>query len=91
MARLRQKRPRLKLGQEDYHALWERVLARDGWKCQSCGSLKNLQVHHLASRSKLGDDSLNNLITLCAGCHEQQHASAGKCAGTSRSARDLPI
>ena len=28
---------------------------------------------NLARRSKLGDDALNNLITLCVICHQGQH------------------
>jgi len=73
MNRLRFKRPRLKLAAEPYRALRNEVLARDSWRCQCCGSAKDLQVHHLRSRSKLGDDVLENLITLCAICHKQQH------------------
>ena len=73
MDRLRPKRPRLKLGAEVYKELRNQVLARDGWRCQSCGSTRNLQVHHLRARSKLGDDVLQNLISLCAGCHARQH------------------
>lgn len=39
----------------------------------SSGSLQNLQVHHLKLRSRSGDDEEQNLITLCAECHEQVH------------------
>ena len=73
MGRLRQRRPRLKLGREEYDALRHRVLERDSWRCQICGSLKDLQIHHLKPRSKLGDDELSNLMVLCAGCHGRQH------------------
>jgi 5-methylcytosine-specific restriction endonuclease McrA len=73
MQRLRQKRPRLKLSTEEYNLLRQRVLERDGWRCQYCGSSIDLQVHHLAKRSKLGDDALDNLITLCVTCHQMQH------------------
>jgi len=52
----RQRRPRLRLDPESYAALRQRVLQRDGWRCQRCGSLQNLEVHHVRSRSKLGDD-----------------------------------
>jgi 5-methylcytosine-specific restriction enzyme A len=75
MERLRQKRPRLVLKQEEYNELKTVVLDRDGWKCQWCGSSEkeNLQVHHLLSRSRLGSDELENLMTLCANCHRRQH------------------
>src|SRR6266853_6378477 len=54
-------------------SLRRRVLERDGWRCQICGSSADLQVHHQQFRSKLGDDALDNLISLCARCHRQQH------------------
>jgi len=68
-----QKRPRLSLKPEAYRQLSREVLARDGWRCQDCGTAKNLQVHHLRSRGRLGDDAEENLITLCAGCHRARH------------------
>jgi 5-methylcytosine-specific restriction endonuclease McrA len=73
MERLRQKRPRLILEPDEYYALKNRVLDRDGWKCQRCGSSINLQVHHLVRRGRLGSDAVDNLITLCAGCHRRLH------------------
>jgi 5-methylcytosine-specific restriction protein A len=77
MERLRQKRPRFVLKAQEYDELKKRVLERDGWKCQCCGSPKDLQVHHLVRRSKQGSDELNNLMTLCASCHRQQHYIRG--------------
>ena len=73
MERPRQKRPRLKLRVEEYKLLRQQVLERDGWKCQNCGSAKDLHVHHLTKRSRLGNDELDNLITLCAICHLREH------------------
>jgi 5-methylcytosine-specific restriction endonuclease McrA len=70
---LRQKHPRIKLSPNAYQALRNQVLERDGWRCQECGSLSNLQVHHLNPRSGLGSDTVTNLITLCAPCHGKRH------------------
>jgi 5-methylcytosine-specific restriction endonuclease McrA len=56
-----------------YMLLRNQVLERDSWRCQECGSLENLQVHHLQPRTKLGGDILANLITLCAPCHRKRH------------------
>ena len=70
---LRQKRPRIRLKASEYVSLHTQVLERDGWRCQECGSLKNLQVHHLQPRSQLGSDTMTNLITLCAICHGKKH------------------
>ena len=53
--------------------LTRQVLARDGWRCQDCGAARDLQVHHIRSRGRLGDDAEENLITLCAGCHRARH------------------
>jgi ATP-dependent DNA helicase RecQ len=75
MYQLRQKRPRLKLSVAEYNLLRNQTLERDRWRCQDCGSSSDLHVHHLKKRSKLGDDALENLITLCAGCHRRRHGS----------------
>ena len=76
MDRFCRKRPRLKLDPTTYNELRGQVLDRDGWRCQTCGSSRNLQVHHLRARSKLGDDALQNLITLCTECHARQHRNS---------------
>jgi len=65
------KRPRLRLDLKSFCLLRLSTLKRDGWRCQSCGSSVGLQVHHITSRSKLGDDVPENLITLCWKCHRQ--------------------
>jgi 5-methylcytosine-specific restriction endonuclease McrA len=67
------KQPRLRLGLELYDRLRELVLRRDGWRCQCCGTKSNLEVHHKEFRSQCGDDSEENLITLCARCHSRVH------------------
>jgi 5-methylcytosine-specific restriction endonuclease McrA len=35
--------------------------------------MSNLEVHHKEFRSQAGDDSEENLITLCADCHSGVH------------------
>jgi 5-methylcytosine-specific restriction endonuclease McrA len=64
---------RIKVGKQAYRRLLKRVMDRDGWRCQKCGSLKDLQVHHRQCCSRQGDDSLANLVTLCAYCHKEEH------------------
>ena len=66
-------RPRLRLDAQSYKKLHRRILERDGWRCQYCGARTDLQVHHIQLRSLLGDDAEENLITLCAQCHQQFH------------------
>ena len=53
--------------------LRQQILRRDGWRCQSCGTMSNLEVHHKEFRSQSGDDSEQNLITLCSTCHASMH------------------
>lgn len=75
---LRQRQPRLRLDREEYEALRRQVLERDGWRCQSCGCQRDLHVHHVTSRSQLGHDASENLITLCAACHLRQHVGGSR-------------
>jgi 5-methylcytosine-specific restriction endonuclease McrA len=70
---IRPKQPRLRLDPEAYEDLRQQVLRRDGGRCQSCGSMSNLEVHHQKFRSQSGPDSEENLITLCSGCHTSVH------------------
>ena len=65
------RRPRLRLDAPLYKELHRRILERDRWCCQACGCMSQLQVHHIKSRSLLDDDTEENLITLCALCHER--------------------
>jgi 5-methylcytosine-specific restriction endonuclease McrA len=73
MTRVRSKRTLRRLDSELYEQLRNQVLRRDGWRCQSCGTMSNLEVHHKEFRSQSGDDSEQNLITLCAECHAALH------------------
>ena len=74
MTVLRPKRPRLRLDPEAYRLLHRAVLERDRWRCQVCGSTAGLEVHHTTHRGRLGDDSEQNLITLCQTCHCKVHS-----------------
>ena len=69
------KRARIRLDPHEYDTLRHQVLRRDGWKCQSCGTMSNLEVHHKEFRSHSGGDSQQNLITLCTLCHTSVHQS----------------
>ena len=77
MPRLVPRQPRIRLDPDAYKAICKEVLSRDSWRCQNCGTAENLQVHHIQPRSKLGHDSLENLITLCVSCHESLHRNLG--------------
>jgi 5-methylcytosine-specific restriction endonuclease McrA len=75
MNQVRAKRATLRLEPDAYEQLRKQVLRRDGWRCQSCGSMSNLEVHHKDFRSHSGNDSKENLITLCNACHAAVHRS----------------
>jgi 5-methylcytosine-specific restriction endonuclease McrA len=45
---------------------------RDG-RCVSCGARNDLAAHHIIYKSLGGDDSIENLITLCFNCHSNAH------------------
>ncbi len=65
--------PRLHLDPMSYETLRQQVLRRDGWRCQLCGTMSNLEVHHKRFRSRAGHDSEENLVTLCTNCHASIH------------------
>ena len=39
-------------------------------KCLVCGSVSNLQGHHIQSQVSGGLDTQSNVVTLCAVCHK---------------------
>jgi hypothetical protein len=69
MSSIDPKPARLRLDPASYENLQQQILRRDGWRCQSCGTMSNLEVHHKQFRSHSGEDSEENLITLCSTCH----------------------
>ena len=73
MRSIRSRLPPVRLDPVSYETLRQQVLHRDGWRCQSCGTMANLEVHHKRFRSHSGDDSEENLITVCDLCHAALH------------------
>ena len=49
------------------------VYQRDGWRCAMCDSPKYIQIHHVIPRSRGGNNTMHNLITLCSDCHALAH------------------
>lgn len=47
----------------------QQILERDHYRCQQCGSLDDLDVHHIKARQDGGSDDPENLTTLCRQCH----------------------
>lgn len=50
-------------------------LQKDGRVCQGCGTGSNLEVHHRTPYRFCYNNALDNLVTLCAGCHRDIHKS----------------
>ena len=46
-----------RLNPTSYENLRQQILRRDGWRCQVCGAMSNLEVHHKQFRSHSGHDS----------------------------------
>lgn len=66
----------------DWDKIRQRVLNRDGNRCQVCGTIGNnspLHVHHIQPFRSFADrdtaNQLSNLITLCPTCHRQAETS----------------
>lgn len=64
---------------------YHQYLASDEWKtkrnarlelddhtCLMCGSTKRLHIHH-ATYERIGNESLNDLLTVCHVCHKKLH------------------
>ena len=50
----------------------EEVFARDGGACLKCGSLESLSLDHIKPLGSGGDNSINNLQTLCTSCNSSK-------------------
>ena len=52
------------------------ALERDNEECQDCHVTGcTLDVHHIEPLAKGGENRLNNLVSLCKGCHKKRHKS----------------
>ncbi len=50
------------------------ILARDGFRCQYCGSTRHLTIDHIIPRSRGGSSSWENVVTSCAPCNVRKGA-----------------
>jgi 5-methylcytosine-specific restriction endonuclease McrA len=56
----------------EWHQRRALKLAEAGHRCQTCGTIGTLQVHHLTYR-RLGRERRSDLRVLCCGCHSRVH------------------
>ena len=62
------------------------IMERDGWKCVLCGGKELLQIDHIIARVNGGEDTKENLRTLCIDCNiGKQQAKKEYGPGTMRS------
>lgn len=56
------------------------VFKRDGFRCQECGTKKDIQAHHIKpwKNNKSLRYVVSNGITLCRDCHLQAHGGSWK-------------
>ena len=40
-----------------------------------CGSMEDLQIHHIKHLSEGGTNKFDNLVKLCAKCHRKKHGA----------------
>jgi HNH endonuclease/WYL domain len=76
----------------DYPPDWSlrtAAVARRDRECTSCGSIRNLQTHHIVPLSKGGTNKLNNLKLLCESCHQRAHG--GRTFSGTKSDKPLAI
>lgn len=71
-----------RLGHENYEAYldspqWRAIKRRyreeRPWLCNLCGSEESLHMHH-RTYERVGQESLDDLMPLCDGCHQTVHA-----------------
>lgn len=55
---------------QNWAEIRKEIIKRDDKKCKVCGKKKRLQVHHIVPWRQTKDNSPENLITLCIGCHQ---------------------
>ena len=59
---------------------WKRfrlkILCRDRHRCQKCGTPRQLEVHHIATRCDSPDRTFEpeNCLTVCEDCHHKIHS-----------------
>lgn len=49
-----------------------RKMKESGYKCELCGSAKNLHVHHITYEN-IGHEPLDDLLVVCNKCHKKLH------------------
>ena len=82
--------PKIDYGR-DWPAIRKRILTRDNWQCQRCGRVLadryEAQVDHITPRREGGDNSDENLQSLCLVCHGKKSREEARRWGMGGSVR----
>jgi hypothetical protein len=73
---------------EESKAAYEAVAVRSGGVCEACGEARAQSMHHRLYRSRLGQDTVENILNVCGrsnkdGCHGIAHTLQGEQRGLS--------
>lgn len=68
-----------------------RILIRDGYCCQYCGSENATTVDHVIPISKGGTDDPDNLVAACTRCNYSKGDRTGAFFGQGRTPLTLPF
>ncbi len=66
------------------------ILARDGFRCQYCGSPRQLTLDHVIPVSRGGTSTWENVVTSCAPCNVKKGASLPSEIGMAPRQRPRP-
>jgi Pyruvate/2-oxoacid:ferredoxin oxidoreductase delta subunit len=89
-SRVAEKKKRHREEAEQMRVCYRAVDLRDGYECRVCkracatdavGMLKKAHHHHIEYRSKGGEHTTDNVLRLCAECHEAIHRGRLRLAG----------
>lgn len=64
-----------------------RAIRRAGGACQVCNARRPLQVHHREYPDRWGNEPDDDLVVLCAACHQLFHRHRPMPASSNRSLR----
>ena len=74
-----------------WRTLRQQILERDNHLCTKCGTTECLEVHHKIPLRFGGQNTPDNLITLCASCHRiVEHATQKWSNGDRTRKRIIP-
>lgn len=68
----------------EWVAVRSAAISRDCARCVDCGSWQLLQVHHIRYPVPIEETSVDDVITVCSGCHAKRHWADDRANGAVR-------